>query len=190
MATLARSQGNFARPGGKLHPRACMTALAYRRFEEFAEEFRKVVGVDGDTSKCFVADVSQHLSQRRRVGSIFPAVCTSSPFSFSKHRFLTPADILFAHGWPLEESKFHSALRFSRSTLSLPEERQLMGNNKHLAHIGSVFLYMMSFSLRRETILSMWPLPRSLNLPPQRKLKPHGDGDEDFDNMRARSVSR
>ena len=155
MSDMATVQGNYRRSGQDLDLKACLTPLAYRRFECYQKEFR----AKGDR-RCYISDISQNMSQMNRSGEVLPAMrCSSLFYSFTKDRLLLPKDILRSQGWPAEDHKVYGpCLPFSRSSLSQHEERILMGNGMHLAQVGMVFLYIVSNIMKREVAKDLWPI--------------------------------
>ena len=55
--------------------------------------------------------------------------------------------------------KYKGCMLFNGS-LSRNEEQLMMGNSMHLSQVGSLFIYKMSFSLRRDIAMSLIPVPR------------------------------
>jgi hypothetical protein len=152
---LAKKQGNFARSGEDLSPSACMTPVAFERFKVYdgMHKARKL-------QTGYIADISQTVdASRKRVGEILPAACTSSFFySYTAKRFVTPADLKISQGWPLHSSSLYGDLVCSRDDISSHAQKKAMGNGMHLAHVGAVFLYICSFTMRRETAMRMVPI--------------------------------
>ena len=97
---------------------------------------------------------------RGRCGSIFPAAATSSRFySFSSKKFFCTDDVLTSQGWPsTNDSVYGDTLPYDCSTFKSCEERKLVGNGMHLSQVGMVFLYIMSFLMRKQDALSMVPI--------------------------------
>lgn len=159
MADLAKLQGNFARDGKKLTPRACMTKVTYQRLLDYEKVYASRP-MHGPAD--FVADLSQNLTVAR-CGSILPAATTSSTFySISRRRFFTTTDLQCSQGWPDPQCDLYGGLLpFKRSSKSA-HARLLFGNGMHLAQVGLVFLYISCFSIRREIVLLQMPVIRPL----------------------------
>jgi site-specific DNA-cytosine methylase len=160
---LAKKQGNFARLGEDLSPSACMTPVAFNRFKVYESYHKQRL-----SQTAYIADISQTVdATRKRVGEILPAACTSSAFySFTAQRFFTPADLKISQGWPLESSSLYGDLVRSKAGISSHAQKKAMGNGMHLAQVGAVFLYICSFTMRRETAIRMLPIPTAPSVRP------------------------
>ena len=136
--SLAAARGNCLRVGQKVDPKACMTPLAHKRFLEYSDEYKKF-----PHAKCWIADVSQSISARRRVGEILPAACTSSQFfSFTKDRYFTDKDLGVTQGWPVSEaSEAYAPLCASSYNMSQHSHARVIGNGMHLSQVGLIYVY-------------------------------------------------
>ena len=179
MMQEARKQGNYVRDGEAVEVKHCMTSLGYKRFLAYQKvyEARRQEG-ETDTGQVFLCDISQNIASRCRHGAVLPAVCTSSVFySFSSERFVLPAELASSQGWPRPSCSTYGDLTHHRDVRSasgtgstvpgqrrrLSMQRRVFGNGQHLAHVGQVFLYIASFTMRLETAASLCPVPRPLD---------------------------
>ena len=92
MATLTKSQGNFARASETLTPQRCMTPIEYARFEKYKELYAAHAASNAEGA--FVVDLSQSM-EHKRIGKFLPTACQSSKFfSFTKDggRYFAPQD--------------------------------------------------------------------------------------------------
>lgn len=163
MKQLARDRGNFTRGGNTPPVQSCLSRSSYKHFCAFKKMFEHGMLRDEVSSACFVGDISQNPDQRARCGDILPAQCSSSNFySFSKNRFFTSADMLASQGWPLA-ADFQDLVFTNRSALTTGQEKNLIGNGMHLAQVGLVFIYIMSFCLRKDDALAMFAVERPMS---------------------------
>ena len=152
---MAAKRGNYPRGDQQLSPKECITAMGYKRFVRFEAEFKKA-----PKGSCFVADVSQNIEARKRVGEILPSACTSSQFfSFSRDRYFTDTDMAVSQGWPVcEEGKDYAELVASSYKMGPGMNAKVVGNGMHLSQVGAVLLYISTHTLRREEVLKMIPI--------------------------------
>ena len=73
-----------------------------------------------------------------------------------QNKLFLPKDIMASQGWPMC-STFAPLIPFDRSKLTMNQAKVLMGNGQHLAQCGSVFAYIMAFSVRRDTVTDLYP---------------------------------
>ena len=157
MATLAKSQGNFARPSEILTPQRCMTPYEFERFEQF-----RAMHLQSQNEGAFVVDISQSL-ERKRVGKFLPTACQSSRFfSFSKDqgRFFTPQDVMVSQGWHLPSCPKYGDLVSGEQLKSRTIATRVFGQGMHLAQVGQMFLFIISLTMRREVAMSLVPIDR------------------------------
>ena len=163
--SLAASRGNYLRAGQLVETKACVTAVAHKRFSEYAEEYTKF-----PNAKCWIADVSQNIYARRRIGEILPAACTSSQFySFTRDRYFTDKDLGVSQGWPVsEDAQAYAPLCATKYSMSQHSHARVIGNGMHLAQVGLVALYISCFTVRREEVCRMMPISEiRLSMPEQ-----------------------
>jgi hypothetical protein len=160
MALLSKKHGNFARDVMALTMQSCLTTVEMNRFRAYEREAAKA-----PPGTAFVSDISQNIEYRRRVGPILPTLCQSSLFySYTKQRFLTPTDMMLSQGWHLPSDKLYGDLAPDGHQLAtIRTAKKVFGQGMHLAQVGALFLFLSSYTMRREDAIALVPLHPALS---------------------------
>ena len=142
-----------------------LTKGGQKHYDTYMKAYLESREQPGHRDECFVVDMSQNPQQRFRAGPWIPTMARSSELycmscEGGPEKF-TPAELQFAHGWPLLATPLGDAFRdcasFDFSCLSPTQQRHLAGNGMHLAVLAAWMLYVKMHLMRVDVLTHISP---------------------------------